>query len=69
MLEAVRQRLDENPQAMRVRRETVEHPFGTLMMRMGATHFLMKRLPQVAPRPRTDAAPDGSTDGGTSFHT
>jgi len=47
-LEAVQQRLDENPQAMRVRRETVEHPFGTLKMRMGATHFLMKRLPQVA---------------------
>ena len=41
-------RLDENPQAMRVRRETVEHPFGTLKMRMGATHFLMKRLPKVA---------------------
>ena len=35
-------RLDENPQAMRQRRETVEHPFGTLKMRMGATHFLMK---------------------------
>jgi hypothetical protein len=33
---------------MRVRRETVEHPFGTLRMRMGATHFLMKRLPKVA---------------------
>ena len=27
---------------------TVEHPFGTLKMRMGATHFLMKRLPKVA---------------------
>jgi hypothetical protein len=40
--------LDENPQAMRQRRETVEHPFGTLKMRMGATHFLMKRLPNVA---------------------
>ena len=40
--------LDANPQAMRMRRETVEHPFGTLKMRMGATHFLMKRLPKVA---------------------
>ena len=30
------------------RRETVEHPFATLKMRMGATHFLMKRLPNVA---------------------
>ena len=33
---------------MRVRRETVEHTFGTMKMRMGATHFLMKRLPKVA---------------------
>jgi transposase len=48
VLEAVQKRLDENPQAMRQRRETVEHPFGTLKMRMGATHFLMKRLPKVA---------------------
>jgi transposase len=48
VLEAVQQRLDANPQAMRMRRETVEHPFGTLKMRMGATHFLMKRLPKVA---------------------
>ena len=29
MLDAVQQRLDKNPQAMRVRRETAEHPFGT----------------------------------------
>jgi transposase/macrodomain Ter protein organizer (MatP/YcbG family) len=48
VLEAVQRRLDKNPQAMRQRRETVEHPFGTLKMRMGATHFLMKRLPKVA---------------------
>jgi hypothetical protein len=48
VLEAVQQRLDNNPQAMRMRRETAEHPFGTLKMRMGATHFLMKTLPRVA---------------------
>jgi transposase len=48
VLEAAQRRLDENPRAMRQRRETVEHPFGTLKMRMGATHFLMKRLPKVA---------------------
>ena len=47
MLDAVQRRLDENPQAMRQRRETVEHPFGTLKARMGATHFLMKRLKNV----------------------
>jgi len=48
VLEAVQRRLDENPQAMRQRRETVEHPFGTIKARMGATHFLMKGLPRVA---------------------
>jgi len=48
VLEVVQQRLDENPQAMRLRRETAEHPFATLKMRMGATHFLMRRLPKVA---------------------
>jgi hypothetical protein len=48
VLEAVQKRLDENPHAMRTRRETVEHPFGTMKMRMGATHFLMKTLPKVA---------------------
>jgi hypothetical protein len=41
-------RLDNNPPAMRQRRETVEHPFGTMKARMGATHFLTKTLPKVA---------------------
>ena len=48
LLEAVQQRLDANPQAMRQCRETVEHPFGTMKARMGATHFLTKTLPKVA---------------------
>jgi transposase len=48
VLDAVQRRLDADPQAMRRRRETVEHPFGTLKARMGATHFLMKTLPRVA---------------------
>ena len=48
VVEAVQERLDKNPDAMRMRREVVEHPFGTMKMRMGATHFLMKRLPRVA---------------------
>ncbi len=47
VLETVQRRLDENPQAMRQRRETVEHPFGTIKAWMGATHFLMKRLRNV----------------------
>jgi hypothetical protein len=33
---------------MRQRRETLEHPFGTIKARMGATHFLMKTLPRDA---------------------
>jgi transposase len=53
VLDAVQRRLDEHPQAMRQRRETVEHPFGTIKARMGATHFLMKRLKNV----RTEMAP------------
>jgi transposase len=48
VLEAAQERLDRNPDAMRTRREVVEHPFGTIKMRMGATHFLMKTLPKVA---------------------
>jgi len=48
----MQRRLDENPEAMRQRRETVEHPFGTIKMRLGATHFLMKRLTNV----KTEAA-------------
>ena len=48
VLEAVQKRLDEHPEKMRQRRETLEHPFGTIKARMGATHFLMKTLPRVA---------------------
>jgi hypothetical protein len=48
VLEAVQHRLDEHPEKMRQRRETVEHPFGTIKARMGATHFLIKTLPRVA---------------------
>ena len=48
VLEAVQRQLDEHPEKMRQRRETVEHPFGTIKARMGATHFLMKTLPSVA---------------------
>jgi Transposase DDE domain len=48
ILEAVQRRLDEHPEKMRQRRETVEHPFGTIKARMGATHFLMKTLKRVS---------------------
>ena len=48
LLEAMQRRLDENPEKMRVRRETSEHPFGTIKSWMGATHFQMRTLPKVA---------------------
>src|SRR3954462_6003617 len=48
VLQTVQQLLDQDPQAMRCRRETVEQPFGTLKMRMSATHSPMKTLPKVA---------------------
>ncbi len=47
VLEAVQQRLDEHPEKMRQRRETVEHSFGTIKYWMGYTHFQMKTLKRV----------------------
>ena len=48
VLEKVQDRLDHNPDAMGIRRQTAEHPFGTIKCWMGATHFLTKKLPKVA---------------------
>jgi transposase len=48
VLDAMQERLDREPEAMRLRRQTVEHPFATLKAWMGATHFLTKRLPRVS---------------------
>jgi len=48
VVEAMQRRLDRTPAASRWRRQTVEHPFGTLKAWMGSTHFLTKRLPRVS---------------------
>ncbi len=48
VLEAAQARLDRSPDAMRIRRATVEHPFGTLKAWMGSTHFLTKTLDRVS---------------------
>jgi hypothetical protein len=48
VLEAVQARLDRNPAKMRLRRKTVEHPFGTIKSWMGSTHFQMKTLKNVS---------------------
>ena len=48
VIEAMQQRLDHDPNKMRIRRQTVEHPFGTLKAWMGSTHFLMRTLKHVS---------------------
>jgi transposase len=48
VLETMQQRLDQAPDAMAVRRQTVEHPFGTIKAWMGATHFLTRTLRRVS---------------------
>lgn len=48
VLEAMQTRLDRKPEASRIRRQTVEHPFGTLKAWMGSTHFLTRTLPRVS---------------------
>jgi transposase len=47
VLEAMQSRLDHFPDAMRIRRQTVEHPFGTIKLWMGSAHFLTKTLKRV----------------------
>jgi transposase len=48
VLEAMQERLERTPEAMRIRRQTVEHPFGTIKAWMGATHFLTKTKARVS---------------------
>ncbi len=47
VIDAMQRRLDQRPDAMRVRRRTAEHPFGTIKAWMGATHFLTRTLKRV----------------------
>ena len=44
----MQERLDRAPELMRIRRQTVEHPFGTIKAWMGATHFLTRTLARVS---------------------
>ena len=48
VIDAMQQRLDQAPDAMRIRRQTVEHPFGTIKAWMGASHFLTRGLKRVS---------------------
>ena len=47
VLDKMQARLERMPDAMTIRRQTVEHPFGTLKAWMGSTHFLTKTLEKV----------------------
>lgn len=47
LIDAMRERLGRDPAPMTLRRCTVEHPFGTIKAWMAATHFQMRRLPNV----------------------
>jgi transposase len=47
VLDRMQRRVTTRPNLAKVRRQTVEHPFGTLKAWMGATHFLTKTLPKV----------------------
>jgi len=47
VLDDMQRRLDHTPEAARLRRQTVEHPFGTQTAWLGSTHFLTKTLPRV----------------------
>ena len=48
VIDAMQERLDRAPKSMRIRRATVEHPFGTLKAWMGATHFKTRTLKNVS---------------------
>jgi len=48
VLELAAERLANDPKKMLTRKQTVEHPFGTIKMWMGATHFQMKTLKHVS---------------------
>ena len=47
VLDKMQARLERRPDAMLIRRQTVEHPFGTLKSWMGSAHFLTKTLEKV----------------------
>jgi transposase len=48
VLDAMQRRLDTAPDSMRIRRQTAEHPFGTLKAWMGPAHFLTRTLKRVS---------------------
>ena len=48
ILDELEARVERNPDMMKVRRSTAEHPFGTIKFWMGSTHFQMKTIKRVS---------------------
>jgi transposase len=48
ILDAMQTRLDLAPDSMRIRRQTVEHPYGTIKLWLGSAHFVMRTLTHVS---------------------
>jgi hypothetical protein len=58
----MQRQLDRRPEAMTLRRRTVEHVFGTLKCWMGATHFLTRGLGRLSGHARSTHAPDAASN-------
>ena len=61
VLETVQARLDHHPEKMTIRRQTAEHPFGTIKCWMGATHFSRNGCRRWQPRWRSMCSPTTSS--------
>ena len=48
VLDQLEDRMEREPEMMKVRRSTVEHPYGTIKFWMGSTHFQMKTIKRVS---------------------
>ena len=47
-MDVVEARIEREPERMKARRNTVEHPYGTIKLWMGYTHFQMRTLERVS---------------------
>ena len=47
LMEAMAQRVEAQPQKMKLRKQLCEHPFGTIKRALGYDHFLLKGLEKV----------------------
>ena len=68
VLEAVQKRLNQNPDAMTIRKSTVEHPYGTIKSWMGSSHFLMKGLKNVSTEMSLHGGEKGSVTNDSHLH-